>query len=230
MFSPMNAAEILGPECQSSIDAVTRFLDAVGPHWFPIEGSNVVQVLEREAEGSHGSKACTSEWFVRMFFAAHNIVLHGEQRMGPVDPEFFRLGFVLEWLRPRRGEIRESLAVLDDHLRRVVTRFRRAYDGNRRGFEVLLPRRQFDPARPATFAYEGLVRSLVLEAKAYRLKKGDAADLCHAIMGSAYSHYAMLDKQWKRRVEGLRRPNGLARVYYQREMDQFVTDLEQAAQ
>jgi hypothetical protein len=36
----------------------------------------------------------------------------------------------------------------------------------------------------------------------------------------------MIDKQWKRRVEGLPKPNKLARIYYQPELDKMVTDIE----
>ena len=40
---------------------------------------------------------------------------------------------------------------------------------------------------------------------------------------------AALDKHWKRRVEALPRPNGLARIYSANELDQLVGDLEGAA-
>src|SRR6185295_3169370 len=57
MFSPTNAAEIIGPECQSSLDAVRAFLDAVGPCWFPIEGPDLVAVLDREESGADRATA-----------------------------------------------------------------------------------------------------------------------------------------------------------------------------
>jgi hypothetical protein len=47
---------------------------------------------------------------------------------------------------------------------------------------------------------------------------------------SAFSSFAALDKHWKRRVEALPKPNGLARIYYQSELDKMVTDIEGAAE
>jgi hypothetical protein len=55
---------------------------------------------------------------------------------------------------------------------------------------------------------------LVLEAKQFRLKKGDGLDFSHAVMGSAFASVVTLDKHWKRRIEGLPKPNQLAHIYY----------------
>jgi hypothetical protein len=79
---------------------------------------------------------------------------------------------------------------------------------------------------PATFTYVHLVRNLVINAKAQRLKEGDGVDFCHAVMATAFSSVATLDKHWKRRIESLPKPNGLARIYYGAELDRMVTDIE----
>jgi hypothetical protein len=47
-------------------------------------------------------------------------------------------------------------------------------------------------------------------------------------MGGAYARFTTLDKRWKRRVEQLPKPNGLAPVYYARELDVLVDDIEAA--
>ena len=230
MFSPTNAAEIIGPERQSSLDAVRAFLDAVGPHWFPVEGPDIVAVLGREAAGADRSDVCTSSWFLNQFFAGRNIQLHGEQRLEPVEPEFFRLGFVLDWLGPQRHDIRRRVAAFDANLGEKLSQLRRAYDHNRSGFDLHLPAPNWDTSRPATFAWNGLLRRLVLDAKAFRFKKGDGADFCHAVIGAAFANFATLDKQWKRRVLSLPKPNGLASVYYEPELDQLVADVENAVE
>ena len=64
------------------------------------------------------------------------------------------------------------------------------------------------------------------EAKSYRLKNGDGRDFCHSVVGAAYGSLAALDKHWKRRVEALPKPNGLAKIYYEPELGQLVNDLE----
>lgn len=230
MFSPTNAAEIIGPECQSSLDAVRAFLDAVGPNWFPVEGPDIVAVLEREAAGADRGDACMSSWFMNQFFAGRNIQLHGEQRLEPLAPEFFRLGFVLDWLGPQRSDIRRRVAAFDANLREKLSQLRRAYDQNRSGFDQHVPSPHWDASRPATFAWNGLLRRLVLDAKAFQFKKGDGADLCHAVIGAAFANFATLDKQWKHRVHSLPKPNGLASVYYEPELDHLVSDVENALQ
>jgi hypothetical protein len=45
-------------------------------------------------------------------------------------------------------------------------------------------------------------------------------------LGSAFANFATLDKHWKRRVEHLPKPNPLARIYYEREIEEMITDIE----
>jgi hypothetical protein len=228
MFSPTNAAEILAPDYASSVDEVKAFLDAIGPCWFPIEGPDVQAVMRREDDGE-GVNSCTSTWFINLFSAAHNLALYGEQRLEMVGPEFFRLGFVLEWLDSQRQSVREKLAHFDQQLFAHFKSLQSAPpDVVRVRLDQIMPRRSFDPARPATFAWAGLLRMLVLEARGFQLKKGDIPDLCHAVMGAAYARFAALDKQWKRRVENLPKPNDLAIVYCRPELDQLAQDLQRA--
>jgi hypothetical protein len=71
-----------------------------------------------------------------------------------------------------------------------------------------------------------LLRTLIVEAKSHQLKTGDGLDFCHAVMGSSFARVAALDKHWKRRVHNLPNPNGLACIYYSKELDKMVTDIE----
>jgi hypothetical protein len=70
------------------------------------------------------------------------------------------------------------------------------------------------------------VRTLIVESKAFKLKKGDGVDFCHAVIASAFASFATLDRHWKRRVEALAKPNGLARIYYAPQLDNMVSDIE----
>jgi hypothetical protein len=228
MFSPANAAEIIGSERESSLDAIRKFLNSVGPHWFPVEGADIVAVLEREAAGADRADACTSTWFMNQFFAGRSIQLHGEQRLELVDSRFFQLGFVLDWLGPQRSDLRRRVGEFDLRLAEKLVELRRAYDQNRRGFDQHVAAPQWDPNRPATFVWQGLVRRLIFDGKAFTFKKGDGADFCHAVIGAAFANFATLDKHWKRRILSLPQPNGLARIYYEPELDQLVNDVENA--
>ena len=165
---------------------------------------------------------------MNQFFAGRNIQLHREQRLDLVEAEFFKLGFVLDWLHPQRADIRRRLEAFDNQLAGKFKQLRQAYDMNRRRFDELVPEPRYHDSSPATFAWNGLLRRLVFEAKAYRFKKGDTADLCHAVTAAAFATHATLDKHWKRRVGSLRKPNGLAKIYYAPELDQLISDVEMA--
>src|SRR4051812_48967588 len=56
LFSATNASEIVGPTGASQ-DAIREFFEAIGPHWIPIEGPGIVDVMEREAKGE-GRESC----------------------------------------------------------------------------------------------------------------------------------------------------------------------------
>jgi len=112
LFSPTNAAEIIGPR-EGSLQALRSFLDDIGPNWFPIEGIDVVSVTDREAAGADRGSACMSSLFLRHFFAGRYIQLYGEQRLELVQREFFRLGFVLDWLVPQKADIRQAMSNFD---------------------------------------------------------------------------------------------------------------------
>ena len=227
MFSPINAMEILGPQRQRSVDQVRSFLNEIGPYWFPIE-SSVMTVIEREAAGADTATACTCEWMIKKFFAAKNIHDHGEQRVYLAGPEFFRLGFLLDWLPAQRATLQGQLSTFEADLRRQVDTIRRLYDHDRTGFERVWPKRQFESSSPVTFAFWELLRLLMLDAKGFKFKKGDGADLCHAVIAAAFARFATLDKQWKQRVARLPKPNHLATIYYAPELERLVDDLEAA--
>jgi hypothetical protein len=86
------------------------------------------------------------------------------------------------------------------------------------------PQIPFDPARPGCFVYFNLLRIMALESNS--LKKGDALDFCHAVMGCAFASFTTLDTTWKRRIAMLPKPNWLARVYSRAELDKMVSDIE----
>ena len=54
----------------------------------------------------------------------------------------------------------------------------------------------------------------------------DGIDFGQAVIASAYASVAALDKHWKRRVEALPKPNGLAKVYCSPHLDQMVRDIK----
>jgi hypothetical protein len=225
LFSATNAAELTGPQGQS-LDALRTFLDEIGPHWFPVK-LDPHAVVNRELEGAGPAESCISTDFMKQYFADRTVGYSpGSGRVIELSEGFFRLGAVLDWVGQQRDSIRESGAALDAALIQKISGYRAEFERNPPWLDHKFPALPFNPSKPATFTYVNLVRTLIVDAKAYRLKKGDGLDFCHAVMASAFASLATLDKHWKWRVEGLPKPNELARIYYQPELDKMVTDIE----
>jgi hypothetical protein len=219
LFSVTNAAELIGPQ-GATATKLRDFLDEIGPHWFPIE-LNPIEVVERELKGAGLLDSCISQDFLKRYFAAQ---LGGS--FSNLSETMVLLGAVLDWLGPQRDSILDGMAKLDEALIQKIERHRIELEHEPQRLNEKFPMLQFNGLQPATFTYVNLVRNLILEAKAYRLKKGDGGDFCHAVMAGAFARFATLDKHWKRRIEVLPTPNKIARIYYQPELDSMIADIE----
>lgn len=224
LFSVTNAAELSGPMGRSA-EAIREFLDEIGPHWFPAE-HNPTEVVRREQTGANNSNAvCASEEFMGSYYS-HLMRNYppGSGKVVEMTEKFFRLGAMLDWVGPQRESILRDKAkgdaILMDKCGRCAERSKR----DAHWLDEKFPRIPFDPARRASFVYHNLLRTLVVEAN--QLKRNDWMDFCHAVIATAYSTFAALDKNWKRRVLNLPKPNGIARIYSAPELDQMVTDIE----
>ncbi len=226
LFSLTNAAEVTGPQGRS-LEAVRTFLDQVGPHWFPVQ-LDPAMVVKRELDGGTPSENCVSWDFIKQYYAARTDGCSpGSGLVIDLSENFFRLGTVLlEWVVPQRESIRQGTAALDDALIKRIGGYRTEFERDPQWLDQNFPALPFNPSMPATFTYHNLVRSLIVDAKACKLKKGDGVDFCHAVLASAFASVATLDKHWKRRVEALPKPNKLARIYYGQELDKMVADIE----
>ncbi len=215
MFSVTNAAQLWGP-LGKSFDAVKSFLNEVGPNWFPVE-LDPFMVVQREQNGANSSRSCVSEGFMKAYFVNRRACCSPDSGTD-LSEAFSGLGEVLDWVGIHRDSLREQAVKLDAIMRETLNKHRTKYKRNPS------PAMPFNPSQPATFASVNLVRTLILESN--QLKPGDALDFFHAVMASAFASVAALDKHWKRRVESLPKPNGLAHIYYQPELDKMVRDIE----
>jgi hypothetical protein len=222
LFSSANAAELAGPE-GNSFEAVRAFLDQLEDHWVPIE-LNPFKVIEREKQGVRPSESSISADFMTAYFRNRTVGYSpGSGKVIDLSHDFFRLGVVMDWVA-QSDKIRKNSPKMDNELMTAIYETRAKYEQN----PSLLQNKfsTFNPAMPTSFTCFNLLRTLVIESKAYQVKKGDGLDFCHAVMGSAFASVATLDKQWKRRVDNLPQPNELARIYSPLELDKMVTDLE----
>jgi len=224
LFSLTNAAEIAGPQ-ESSADAVRAFLDSVGPYWVPLE-LNPYTVADREKEG-FVDRAPVSEGFMEAYFMrrAYDLSPEGKYVLD-LSETFFRLGPVLDWAQEERGRIRDDARRIDQALRDRLEETRVEYEKDRTSLDRELPLIPFDTRWPATFVLIHLLRTLVVEAKAFQFRDHDGLDFCHSVLAVSYGSLATLDKQRKRRVEYLAKPNYLAKTFYRPEVDELVDLLE----
>jgi hypothetical protein len=225
LFSVTNAAELAGSQ-GASFEAVKQFLNEIGPHWFPVE-MDAFEVVKREQNGTRPGEACLAQQFLRDYFgrqAANCLPNTGSL----IDiPASIRLGPILDWVAPQRESILGGSAEMDVALMNMITCERTKFEEDPQHFDQTIGGFSwFNPAMPATFTLFNLIRSLVVEAKYRAIKKGDGLDFCHAVMATAFSSVAALDKHWKRRIDNLPKPNKLAKIYYAAELDKMVTDVE----
>jgi hypothetical protein len=221
LFSATNAAQ-LTQQRGASFEAVKSFLDEIGPYWVPVE-LNPLNVVERERQGADPATSYVSP---RLFEA---FVENGAASRSPdsvktevLSPDFLRLGALLNWVAGN-----QSLPELSKQFDEIVKTRTRSLPTNtkpRLWLDRHYPAQKFNRLTPATFVFTNLLRTMVIESG--QLKEGDAMDLCHASIGSAFATVAALDKNWKRRVEGLPQPNRLACIYGPAELNQMVTDIE----
>jgi hypothetical protein len=222
LFSLSNAVEV-GGLLGDSATRVTAFLSAVGPNWLPLE-LNVWKVAERELDDpTHMGPV--SPWFMEAF------VRERMRDLGLTDPRsfdgpFFDLGAVVRWSQLDRKGLCDQQEKMAQAVRSVVTQYRMSYDADATFLDRELPQIPFDPNRRATFVLMHLMRILVMEAKSHHFTRNDALDLCHAVPAVAYSSLATLDKTWKRRVASLPTPSRVARVFYQPELLELISELE----
>jgi len=225
LFSLTNAAEVAGPQGVSA-SAVRAFLNSIGPCWVPLE-LNPWSVVQREQAGL-ADRAPLSDHFIKAYFQqrAYDLSPEGSRVLDLSAESFFRLGAVLDWVQEDRDNIRRDARETDQTLQDKLKQLRADYDKDPAALDGLLPPLPFNEQQRATFVLVHLLRTLVLEAKAFQFKENDALDFCHAVLAVAYGSLATLDKQWKRRVESLPKPNHLARVYYRPELDELVDLLD----
>lgn len=224
LFSIANAVEISGAQGRSS-QTVRAFLDDLGPNWYPIEMVPKV-VIEREAAGLPPSKCCVADELLRAFFVNRTCEdLPGSGRVIDLSEGFFRLGAFVDWLAPQRDEHLRQSRELDSLLKDNVPLLRAKHKQNSGWLDRAIPQVQFDAARPATFTFVGLMRDLICDS-GYQMRKGDGIDFCHAVMATAFSTIATLDKQWKRRVQSLPKPNRIPHIYYEPELGAMIDAVE----
>jgi len=205
---------------------IREFLDEVGPCWVPVE-LDTHAVAKRELQTGSTPDACISRQFGKDYF---NFRLRQcePDKLFVCDQNVFRLGAIFDWMLPQRDSLRQGKRDLDAALITKITNYRKQFEGDPAAFDEKLPAAPFKTGYATTFTLTQLTRSLVLDAKAHRLKKGDGVDFCHAVIAASFARAATLDKAWKRRIAALPKPNDLAKIYYRPELDRLVDDLEQA--
>jgi hypothetical protein len=222
LFSFANIAESVGLKGKSA-EVVKGFLNALGANWVPVELSE--QVMNLEQMGADSTRSFVSRELLEAY-VRNRMATHPRSEIVDLSENFFRLGPILDWIAGTE-QFREQSKRFDELMAKVREYYDRYVQNvGRRDLRL----RVFNPSQRCAFAYINLMRLLIEESKAHKAKKNDGMDFCHSVMGSAFAHFAALDRPWKRRVESLPKPNGLARIYSAGELDQMVADMESWSQ
>lgn len=219
MFSIAHAIEL-----PNSV-TVKAFLDELGDRWYPIE-MVIQKVLDREDAGQPADRCCFDEDLLKAYFANSTCdYVPGSQKVIDLSAGAFRLGTFIDWLEPQRQEYVALCRALDDVLNDGICRLRAKSKQKPVWLDTVFPQFPSNPARRVRFAYVNLFRALILD-RGYQLKKGDGVDFHHAVLASALASYATLDKEWKRRVENLPKPNKVPQIFYEPEIPEMITAIE----
>jgi hypothetical protein len=221
LFSVTNAAEFSGPQGKSA-DALRAFLNDIGLHWFPAR-LDATKVIKLEASGVSPESACIDEEFFKSHVADQIRVQMSAGKIIKVSEKLLQLGPMLDRLEPQRESISRTSADFDSFLRSKFSEIHARCKREPTLLDQKFPLIPFNSRWPANFVYSNLLRGMVGEANS--LKKGDGMDFFHAVIACAFSSFAALDTQWKRRIARLP-PNPLARIYSPQELDQMVSDIE----
>jgi hypothetical protein len=177
MFSVTNAIELAGPQGRS-IEIMREFLDQVGPHWFPVE-LDAKLVVDREINRIHSPEACLSTRFAKDFFnfvTRPSVYAPGSGEIVLCDANIFNLGAIFDWMQPQRDSLTQGKQELDTALTNKITGYRAEFEEDPGWLDENFPAlTSFNPAMPALFTYANIVRGLVQDAKAFRLKKAMAS-------------------------------------------------------
>ena len=232
VFSVSNAAEITGPTGDSAAQ-IKGFLTDLGAHWFPVE-MDAKLVSDREMEMLSGGKVGVTnladniarKQLVKDFFADRLRTTPKGTLIDLSPDKFFDLGWFMEKLSPQKDSIGAGKRKLDEALRERIIGHRKKHESDANWLDRTFPNLPFDSRFPISFLYAHLIRILVQEAKSHQIVKNDGIDFGQAVVAPGIAKLATLDKHWKRRIEKLPKPNNLARIYCEGELDALVEDFE----
>jgi hypothetical protein len=211
LFSWANAFDISGPQ-EGSAQAIKELLEAIGPHWVPLE-INPWKVVRKESgqEPSSGTP-CVSESFLGSYFLR-------------LRDDVTNLGRVVDLIQEDRDTVQRNLTDIKAHANRMVQTFRDDYRRDRTSLDRLLPAVPNDPARPAAHVLRSLER-LVTSQLGFQWTLNDGVDFMHASVAATCADFLLLDRQWKRRVLEVAPAKTYRWVFYRNELDDFLDAFE----
>jgi hypothetical protein len=214
LFSSINLMEVGFLEGDSA-KSVRDFLSRIGPHWVPIEFDPLkVAQAEIDHAAAQGTKAnALSGSLLALLWDASG------------KNEDVTLAAAIDaFEREDRAAHKNELQIARDAMAQQVADWAKRYDA--------MPaeaKQAFVPivgAGPTLQIATTVFRAVLDEAKGYKWMPNDAYDFTHAIVPLAYADAVFLDKQWKRRMERLTLPEGVARIFYGAETCEFLDWLE----
>lgn len=212
LFSWANAFDLSGPQGDTA-RYIRELLEALGPHWIPLE-VNPWKVVRKEngVEPSSGT-ACVSESFLSSYFLE-------------LRDDVTNLGRVVDLIQNDRENTLAQVQELKTAADRMVQAFRSEFLRDSTSLDRKLPAIPYDPARSTTFMLRELERLVTRKARAFTWMPNDGMDFMHASVAGGSADFLLLDQHWKRRVLAVAPPKAYPWVFYRYELDTFLDAFE----
>lgn len=207
LFSWANAFDISGPK-EGSAQAIKALLEAIGPHWVPLEFNPWKVVRKENGEAPSSGTPCVSESFLDGYFRE-------------LRDEVTNLGRVVDLIHEQRDDVQRDLTRIKTEAHHRMQSFRDDYRRDQTSLDRMLPAVPSDPARPAAYMLRALER-LVTRQLGFQWTLNDGMDFMHASVAATCADFVLLDRQWKRRVMEVAPPKPYPWVFYRYELDEFL--------
>jgi hypothetical protein len=215
LISVMLATEI-GANVAAERPELRSFLDVIGPHWVPLTIDPFAVMAAQDQPGStHG---CISVGFI------NDAKFSAKLKAGELS-----LASMVDLTRGADGaqlkaETDKSTAEMVDG----VAHHREQHAKDSKYLDTKWKLVPYDAENYMRPIYNGFLRLCVTDG--FPFSHNHARDLFHAIASVGCAHMTLLDNHWagqaRKVLQQIDAPDGLVRIYAQRDVERFLTDLE----
>jgi hypothetical protein len=214
-WSWANLLEIAGLGIGPTYDKYRNYMESLGRHFALLE-CMPQQVIDREEEATPGQISPAVDLInTRQLLRSWTGL--SELNLGVLIDELIEPGLATKYKQLHRT-FKSSLKATFDHARSEYRQNKEAKKNIESLDPTLIP-----GAPPTKFLYKALRKCCITTND--RFNESDVLDFYHTVVSVAYSDFVILDKKWARRVNDIRDPNSMARVFDVTQVPSFLTEL-----